>query len=419
MTNQLYFDYAATSPRIDSVIQSEQDFYKNHNYAIKRGATAKGFEADGIIEESRAKIAKYFGAKFGLNEWGDSQDEIVFTSGTTASINLISQMFLNATILGPKYLEGGSQNPFFLMPGDKVVVTQAEHHANLIPWQQLCVKLGLELAFLPLNPVGEILPDEKILRGAKILAFSGASNVSGVITQISRIVSIAKRVSPGVITVLDAAQIAQHTRLDFAALNVDFAAVSMHKLYGPYGVGVLFGRRELLDAAPVVNTGGSQVEKVTMLDATFQKAPAKFEPGTGNWAGIAASATAIDYLETVVGGDGTNLELSDGDKNVTKLLEKFNEIDGVTIIGLPKPPKSSSDFTLPTPKRLPLISFSLSKLDSQEQLIHPHDIGQFLDDSNIIVRVGHHCAQPIHQRFGLDSSVRLSPGPDTTAEEID
>jgi len=380
----VYLDSASTSQKPYAVLDTVHEFYDVHNAAVHRGAHELAEEATEAFEKARVSIARLIAAEAG---------EIVFTSGATAAINLLAYAFSNATAG-----RGGPQAAqFALGPDDEIVVTELEHHSNLIPWQELCARTGATLRWLGVTEDGRLdlsNLDEVITPRTKIVAFTHASNVTGAITDVAPIVAAARKV--GAFTVLDMCQSVPHIPVDIHKLGVDFAAFSGHKMFGPTGVGVLFGRRELLEALPPVNFGGSMVEQVFMDHATYLSPPEKFEAGTQMVAQAIGLGAACDWLREI------GMEnVAAHERKLTEELLKVGEIPGVRIIG----PKTADD-------RLAVVSFSVDG-------VHPHDVGQVLDDRGIAVRTGQHCAQPLHRLFGVSATVRASASVYTTSAEID
>ncbi|HLS03841.1 MAG TPA: SufS family cysteine desulfurase [Actinomycetales bacterium] len=381
----VYLDSAATAQKPQVVIDAEVDFYEKRNAAVHRGAHQLAEEATDAFEAAREGIAEFVGA---------ASDEVVFTRNATEGINVIATAIGNAS-LGRG---GAGADRYRLKPGDEIIVTEAEHHANLVPWQELAARTGAQLKWIGITDHGRLATEELqtvVTDRTRIIAFTHASNVLGAVTDVTPFVEAARSV--GAITVLDACQSAPHIPLDFARLGVDFAVLSGHKVYGPTGIGVLYGRREMLADLPPAVFGGSMVELVTMTEATFMAPPQRFEAGTPVVAQAVGLHAAVQYL-TDIGMDAVarhEQELAD------YLLPRLGDIPHVTIIG----PRESRD-------RLAVVAFDLAQ-------IHPHDVGQILDDQGIAVRVGHHCAQPVHRRFALAATTRVSAGVHTTIEELD
>jgi cysteine desulfurase/selenocysteine lyase len=381
----VYLDSGATSQKPRSVIDAEREYYERENAAVHRGAHTLAALATERFEDARATVARFIGAQ---------DDEIVWTSNATEALNLVAFAIGNATA----GRGGQAAHRFRLSPGDEIVVTEMEHHANLLPWQELAARTGAVLRYIPVSDGGALRMDEAARRDTtrtRILAFTHVSNVLGIINPVADLVALARSV--GALTVLDACQSAPHLPLDVSALGVDFAAFSGHKMLGPTGVGVLYGRSELLNALPPFLTGGSMITTVTMDGAEYLPAPHRFEAGTQRVAQAIALATAIDYLNQI-GIEGiARHEASLGQRLVSGLID----IPGVTVLG----PGVGQP-------RVGLASFDVNG-------VHSHDIGQFLDDRGIAVRVGHHCTQPLHRRLGVTSSTRASAYLYTTDDEVD
>lgn len=381
----VYLDWGATSQKPEIVIDAEQDYYLTRNAAVHRGAHTLAGEATELFEGARAEVARFVGA---------AQDELVWTSGATAGLNLLAYAMQNAT-LGSG---GEAARRFALGPGDEIVVTELEHHANLVPWQQLAARTGASLRWIPATDSGRldlsVLP-EVVRERTRVVAVTHASNVTGAVTDLAPIVARAHEV--GALVVLDACQSVPHLALDLPGLGVDFAVFSGHKMLAPHGVGALYGRRELLEALPPVQTGGSMVEVVTMTETTFLPPPQKFEAGTQPVAEAIGFGAAAQYL-----GDLGMAGVAAHEHELTeRLLAGIVQLPHVRVLG----PTEAVD-------RVGVVSFEVDG-------VHPHDVGQVLDAEGIAVRVGHHCAQPIHRRLGVASSTRASVGIATTEGEID
>lgn len=364
----VYLDSGATSQKPQIVIDSESDFYRLHNAAVHRGAHQLAEEATDLYEGAREKVAGFLGAK---------GNEIIFTKGATESLNLISYAMGNAS----------PGNRFHLQKGDQIVVTEMEHHANLIPWQQLAVRTGAELLWFGVTAEGRLdlsRIDELINEKTKVVALTHQSNVLGTINPLDEIVAAAHRV--GAVVVLDACQSVPHMKVDVAQLGIDFLTFSGHKAVGPTGVGILWGRAELLEELPPFLTGGSMISDVSMTAATWAPAPQKFEAGVPNMAQAIGLGTALDYL-SAIGMDAIHRhELKLG----SDLLEKLLAVDGLAVVG----PQSMD-------ARGAAIAFTVKD-------IHPHDLGQFLDNQGIAVRTGHHCAWPLTRSLGVPATTRAS-----------
>lgn len=379
-----YLDSGATSHKPVQVFDAERRFYDEHNAAVHRGAHTLAGEATEAFESARERMATFLGA---------NPHEIVWTSNATAALNLLAYSFSNAS-LG---LGGALAGRFRLNAGDEIVVTELEHHANLIPWQELAARTGATLRYIGLDDDGRLRMDQAqdvIGERTRILAFAHVSNVLGSINPVAELVSLARAV--GALVVLDACQSAPHLPLDVAALDVDFAVLSGHKMLGPLGIGVLYGRGELLDAMPPFLTGGSMITSVTMEHAEYLPSPARFEAGTQPVAQAIGLASAADYL------DGLGMAaVHERDAQLGQaLVSGLAAIPGIRVLG-PKPGEP----------RVGLASFVVAG-------VHSHDVGQFLDEQGIAVRVGHHCAEPLHRRLGIAASTRASTSVYTTDAEV-
>ena len=375
----VYLDSGATSQKPSVVIEAESNFYRNHNAAAHRGAHQLAEEATEALESARTVVADFLGG---------AVDEIVFTKHSTEALNLLA------------YSIGDSPagNVFHLKAGDEIVVSEMEHHANLIPWQQLAKRTGAVLKWFEVTPDGRL--DLSNIEGVitsrtKIVALTHQSNVLGTINPLAELVKRTHDV--GAIFILDACQSVPHMPVNVATLDIDFLVFSGHKSVGPTGVGVLWGRANLLAELPPFLFGGSMIENVTMQDATWAPAPRKFEPGVPNMAQIVGLGTALKYLTNIGMQDIHNHEIA-----VTKYaISKLQEIEELKIIG-------------PTDMKLRggAVSFTLGE-------IHPHDLGQFLDNSGIAVRTGHHCAWPLTRKMGVAATTRASFYLYNTLEDID
>jgi len=381
----IYLDSGATSQNPLSVIEAEQEFYEQRNAAVHRGAHLLAVEATDSFEDARETLAAFLGA---------AADEIIWTSNATEGLNLLSYAFLNSSLPGA----AAPAARFALGAGDEIVVTEMEHHANLIPWQQLAERTGATLRFIPVDDAGVLDLEAAggiISPATRVLAFSHASNVLGTINPVKKLVAMARQV--GALTVLDACQSAPHLPLDVQDLGVDFAVLSGHKMLGPTGIGVLYGRSELLNALPPFLTGGSMITTVTMERAAFLPAPQRFEAGTQKVSQAIALAAAANYL-TETGMDRVHAWES---LLGQRLVEGLASIPGVRVLG-----------PAPGQERIGLASFDVAG-------VHAHDVGQFLDSKGIAVRVGHHCAQPLHRRLGLTASTRASTYLYNTTSDVD
>ncbi|MGH3825271.1 MAG: cysteine desulfurase [Pseudonocardiaceae bacterium] len=377
----VYLDSGATSQRPRQVLDAERAFIEQHNAAVHRGAHQLAEEATDAYESARARIAAFVGVQ---------PDEVVFTKNATEGINLVAYALSNSAVAG------GAARRFALAPGDEIVVTLMEHHANLVPWQELCRRTGATLRWYQVTDGGRLdLDSLELSERTKVLAFTHQSNVMGTVPPVAELVRRAREV--GALTVLDACQSVPHTPVDFTALDVDFAVFSGHKMLGPSGVGVLYGRRELLEALPPFLTGGSMIELVKMEGSTYAPPPQRFEAGVPMTSQAVGLGAAVDYLSTV----GMDRVAAHEYALTKQALTGLSEIDGVRIIG----PIESVD-------RGGAVSFVLDD-------VHAHDAGQVLDDRGIAVRVGHHCAWPLHRRFGLAATVRASFAVYNTPAEVE
>jgi len=380
-----YLDSGATSQRPFSVLDAEREFASTLNAAVHRGAHTLAAEATEVFEDARESVARFIGA---------GEGELVWTSNATEALNLIAYSLSNAS-LGRG---GAAAEPLRLREGDEIVTTEMEHHANLIPWQELAARTGATLRVIPLDDHGALRLDaaaEIISARTRLVAVTHVSNVLGVINPVAQLVGLAREV--GALVVLDACQSAPHLPLDVHALDVDFAVISGHKMLGPTGIGALYGRRELLEIMPPFLTGGSMITTVTTTEASYLPPPQRFEAGTQRVSQVVALAAAVDYLTAVGMPRIAAHEAALG----ARLFDGLTAVDGVRVLG--------AGIELP---RVGLASFDVDG-------IHSHDVGQFLDDLGIAVRVGHHCAQPLHRRLGITSSTRASTYLYTTDAEVD
>lgn len=379
----VYLDSANTAQKPQVVLDTLSEFYARHNANVARAVHTLGSEATNAFEEAREKIAAFINAP--------SRDEVVFTKNSSEALNLVAYSISNATSTP------GAER-FRVGPGDEIVVTEMEHHSNLVPWQLLAQRTGATFRWLPIDDEGRLIDssvDDVINERTKIVAFVHQSNALGTINPVQRIVARAKAV--GAFTVVDASQSAPHLPLDVQALGADFVAFTGHKMYGPTGVGVLWGRFELLDAMPPFLGGGEMIETVDMTGTTFAAAPHRFEAGTPMIAQAIGLGAAIDYLSAL----GMENVAAHERELLDHALAGLSGIDGLRIIG----PATSQD-------RGATISFTLEG-------IHPHDVAQLLDEQGIAVRAGHHCARPVCVRYGIPATTRASFGVYTTTEEVD
>ncbi len=364
----VYLDSGATSQKPFQVLDAERKFYENSNAAVHRGAHLLAEEASIAYEGARQTLADFLNAEV---------DEVIFTKSATESINAIAYSFGNSN----------STSRFALKPGDRIVVSELEHHANLIPWQQLAKRTGAELAWFSIDSEGRLDQSEIVTlinEQTKIVAITHQSNVLGTIVPLEKIVERAHAV--GAVVILDACQSAPHFAIDVKALDIDFLAFSGHKALGPTGIGILWGRSHFLNEMEPFLTGGSMIESVTMTEAKWAPSPKRFEAGVPNMAQAIGFAAAINYL--------TELGMANIEKHEKELtayaLEQFSKLEKVDVIG----PKSNID-------RGSVISFTIEG-------IHPHDVGQVLDQYGVAVRTGHHCAWPLMRKLGLVGTTRAS-----------
>ncbi len=362
----IYLDSGATSQKPEVVIQAEADFYRTKNAAVHRGAHLVAEEASEVYEGARENVARFIGAK---------TDEVIFTKSATESLNLIA------------YSLGNPESKFHLNSGDEIVVSEMEHHANLIPWQQLAKRVGAKLTWFKITDEGRLDLsdiDKLINKKTKVVAITHQSNVLGTIVPLAQITKAAHAV--GAVVVLDACQSVPHFAVDVKKLEVDFLAFSGHKVLGPTGIGVLWGKSELLDQLEPALFGGSMVDSVSMQGATWAKAPRKFEAGVPNMAQAVGLSAAIDYISEI-GMD----KVAQHEQELTKqLISGLQNTSGVQVIG----PVDMKD-------RGGVVSFTVDG-------VHPHDVGQYLDQFGIAVRTGHHCAWPLMRRLNLVGTTRAS-----------
>ena len=367
----IYFDNAATSQTPTCVINSISDYYNNYNSNIHRGVHSLSEEATEAYEKAREKMQIHFNAKH--------KEEIIFTSGTTHSINIVSNGFLN--LIGED---------------DEIIVSGLEHHSNIVPWQMMCKKTNSKLKVIPLDKNGELdLKEFKNLvsKKTKLVFLNHVSNALGIINPIEEIIQISH--SYNALVLIDGAQSAAHFKIDLQKLNVDFFTASAHKLCGPTGVGFLYGKKELLEEIEPFMGGGEMISDVTFEKTTYAEIPHKFEAGTPNISGVIAFGVALDYMNSLGFENIKQYE----DKLLKYATEKLKEIDGLIIYGDVK-------------NKTSVISFNISG-------IHSYDIGSILDKYGVAVRTGQHCAQPIMDHFDIPGTVRVSLSFINTFEEID
>ena len=379
----IYLDSGATSQKPRQVLDAERDFYTVHNSAAHRGAHLLGEEATDAYEGARVRVAEFIGADPG---------EIIFTKSATEALNLIAYAMSNAATAGPE------AERFRVGPGDEILVTEMEHHANLVPWQQLCLRTGATLRWFGVTPDGRLdlsNAGELISDRTRVVAVTHQSNVTGTVPPVAEIARLAH--ARGALVVADGAQSVPHQPVDVAALGADFLAFSAHKMLGPSGIGVLWGRRELLEAMPPYVTGGSMIEVVRMEGSTFLPPPERFEAGVPPAAQAVGLAAACDYLDAI----GMARVAAHEESLTEHGLEAVTAIPGVRVLG-----------PLTTENRGGAISFVVDG-------VHPHDVGQVLDELRIAVRTGHHCAWPLHRALGVQASTRASFYLYNTHDEVD
>ncbi|MFJ4879578.1 cysteine desulfurase [Streptomyces sp. NPDC088745] len=368
----VYLDSGATSQRPRQVLDAERSFSETSNAAVHRGAHQLSEEATDAYEQARAQIALFVGADPG---------ELVFTKNATEGINLVAYAMSNSVTSTDEAAR------FRVAPGDEIVVTEMEHHANLVPWQELCRRTGATLRWLGVTDDGRLdlsELDDVVTTRTRLVAFTHQSNVLGTVNPVRRIVARAAEV--GAFTLLDACQSVPHSTVDFHGYGVDFAVFSGHKMLGPFGIGALYGRRELLECMPPFLTGGSMIEVVGMSESTYAPPLQRFEAGVPMASQAVGLAAAVRYL-TAVGMD----RIAAHEHRLTEAaLATLQSIDGVRVLG----PTDMAD-------RGSALSFVVEG-------VHPHDVSQVLDARGVAVRVGHHCAWPLHRRLGEQASVRAS-----------
>jgi cysteine desulfurase/selenocysteine lyase len=368
----VYLDTAASAQRPLAVIEATDRFYRQHNANVHRGVHTLSQEATDLYENGRAKLARHLNAA--------SEREIVFTRGTTESVNLVAQSYLR-----PK-----------LRPGDEILITYMEHHSNIVPWQMLCEQTGAVLKVAPINRRGELELDAlegMLSERVKLLGIVQISNALGTINPVAEVCRRAKRFDIPVL--VDGAQAMPHAAVDVQALGCDFYCLSGHKMYGPTGIGALWAREATLDAMPPWQGGGEMIERVTFEKSTWNAVPAKFEAGTPNIAGGVGLGAAVDYLEAL----GLEAIAAHEHAVLSYATERLQAIAGLTVIGTAR-------------EKAGVISFTLGD-------IHPHDLGTIIDHYGVALRTGHHCAMPVMQFFGVPATARASFGLYNTTDEVD
>lgn len=378
----VYLDTAATALRPAGPVEHESNFSLTRTAAVNRGAHTLAAEATEAFDDARVIIARFIGAR---------PNDLVFTSNATESINLVALAFRLASAVG-----GPAR--FALTAGDEIVVTESEHHANLIPWQEVAKSTGAVLRVAPITDdgvltaesIGSVLTDR-----TKVVAFPSVSNVLGIVNPVRQISDAAHRV--GALVVLDACQSAPHAPLDVDSTGADVIAFSAHKMYGPTGIGGLWGSADVLAEMPPVLTGGSMITRVDFDSADYLPAPAKFEPGTPRLTQAIGWADSVRFLDDI-GMD----RVAEHESSLGEIMYRLvSEVPGVRVLG--------TNFGV---ERVGLVSFAVDG-------VHPHDVGQYLDSKGVAVRVGHHCAQPLHKRLGVDSSTRMSLGVYSTLTDVE
>ncbi|HWP93935.1 MAG TPA: cysteine desulfurase [Thermodesulfobacteriota bacterium] len=368
----VYLDNAATTQKPRRVIETEKKFYEETNANIHRAVHTLSYESTKLYEEAHKKVARFIGAK--------SWREVVFTRNATESINLIAYGW-------------GLHN---LKEGDEVLITMMEHHSNIVPWQMLREQRGITLKFLDVDDGGRLKLDDlpKLLtERTKLFGIIHASNVLGVVNPVKEVIAEAKKL--GALVLVDAAQSAPHIPIDVSALDCDFLVASGHKMLGPSGIGFLYGRREVLDNMSPFIFGGDMIETVTLEKSTWNELPWKYEAGTPNIAGGIGLGAALDYLDNI----GMASVISHEQELLNYTLESLSDLSGIELYG-------SSE------ERVGVITFNIKG-------IHPHDVAGILDEEGIAVRSGHHCAQPLMRRLGIENAVRVSLYIYNTKEDID
>ena len=369
--NLIYLDNAATSQTPNCVIDSISDYYKNLNSNIHRGVHFLSQKATEKYENTRKKFKVHLNA--------NSTKEIIFTSGTTHSINLVANGFINS-----------------LKKGDEIIVSQLEHHSNIVPWQMLCEKTGAIMKVIPMNNLGELdlnAYEKLVSNKTKVVFVNHVSNALGTVNPIEQIIEKAHQ--HGAKVLIDGAQAVPHFHVDVKELDVDFYVCSAHKICGPTGVGILYGKQEILEELPPYQGGGEMIDEVTFEKTTYADLPNKFEPGTPNIAGVIASGVALDYINDI----GLDNIKKYEDELLAYATEKLKEINGVKIYG-------------ESENKTSVISFNIGD-------IHPYDIGSVIDNLGVAVRTGHHCAQPIMDYFKIPGTIRVSFCFYNNFEEID
>jgi cysteine desulfurase / selenocysteine lyase len=377
----VYLDSANTSQKPRAVLDAIMDHYEHHNANVARAVHQLGEEATAAYEAARDKVAAFVGAP--------SRDEVIFTKNASEALNLVAHTLASGLAADPRYRLG---------PGDEVVITEMEHHSNIVPWQLACQRTGARLRWFRLTDDGRLdlsELDTLVTERTKIVSMVHQSNILGTVNPVAAVVARAREV--GALVLVDASQSVPHRSVDVGRLGVDLVAFTGHKMCGPTGIGVLWGRREVLDALPPFLGGGEMIETVDMAGSTYAPIPHKFEAGTPPIAQAVGLGAAVDYLT----GLGMANVAAHEKALTTYALQRLADVDGVRIIG----PATPVD-------RGGTVSFTLAG-------VHPHDVGQLLDEQGIAVRVGHHCARPVCVRYGIPATTRASFYVYTTTSEID
>ena len=368
----IYFDNAASSQTVDTAVKSVVNFYEKDHANIHRGIHTLAERSTRSYEETRERVHQFINSP--------EVDEIIFTKGTTESINLVAQSW-------------GSAN---LKAGDEIILSQLEHHSNIVPWQLIAQKTGAKIRVIPINEKGELILSEYrnlLSSRTKMVAVNYISNSLGTINPVKEIIRLA--VEAGATTLIDAAQASPHIKLDVQDLDCDFLAFSSHKMYGPTGVGILYGRRDILESIPPYQGGGEMIKDVSFTETTYNDIPYKFEAGTPNIGDVIAFKDAMDFIEEL----GHEAIQAHENELLSYATEKLNKVDGFRAIGT-------------AANKASVISFLIDG-------VHPYDLGQLLDVKGIAVRTGHHCTQPLMEHLGIDGTVRASFSVYNTKEEID
>lgn len=368
----VYLDNAATTQKPQSVIEREARYYFRQNANIHRGVHYLSVEATRAYDEVREKTRGFLGAR-------DTR-EIIFLRGTTEAVNLVAQSYARPT----------------LKPGDEILITHLEHHSNIVPWQMVCEQTGAVLRVAPIDDRGEVILEEwrRLLNArTRLAAFAHVSNALGTINPIREMTALAH--ATGAVVLVDGAQAAAHEAIDVGEIGCDFYTISGHKMYGPTGIGALYGRRELLEAMPPYQGGGDMIASVTFEGTVYNELPYKFEAGTPNIAGTIGLGSAIDYLQE----KGLDRIASHEDSVLGYGTERLREMEGIRLMGTARHKAAILGFTV--------------------EGVHPHDVGTILDQQGVAVRAGHHCAQPVMERFGVAATVRASLALYNDRDDID